>query len=49
MTRMDIMWETKLSGGFARKTEKAARKFADKKTESIERTAEWMKKYQYAE
>jgi hypothetical protein len=44
-----IMWEKKLSGGFVKKTEKAVRKLADKKTESIERTAEWMKKYQYAE
>ena len=43
------MWEKKLSGGFVRKTEKAVRKIADKKIESIERTAEWMKKYQYAE
>lgn len=32
-----------------RKTEKALRKIADKKIESIERTAEWMKKYQYAD
>jgi hypothetical protein len=46
---MELMWEKKLSGGFVRKTEKAVRKLADKKTESIERTAEWMKKYQYAE
>jgi mRNA degradation ribonuclease J1/J2 len=46
---MDIMWEKKLSGGFVRKTENAVRKLADKKTESIERTAEWMKKHQYAE
>ena len=43
------MWEKKLSGGFVRKTEKAVRKLADKKTESIEQTAEWMKKYKYAE
>ena len=43
------MWEKKLSGGFVRKTEKAVRKIADKKIESIEQTAEWMKKYQYAE
>lgn len=34
---------------FVKKTEKAVRKLADKKTESIERTAEWMKKYQCAE
>jgi hypothetical protein len=47
--RMVHMWEKKLSGGFVRKTEKAVRKIADKKIESIERTAEWMKKYQYAE
>lgn len=33
---------------FVKKTEKAVRKLADKKTESIERTADWMKKYQYA-
>lgn len=32
-----------------RKTKKAVRKLAIKKTESIERTAEWMKKYKYAE
>ncbi|MCX6664326.1 MAG: hypothetical protein NTZ75_08795 [Euryarchaeota archaeon] len=43
------MWEKKSSGEFVKKTEKAVRKLADKKTESIERTAEWMKKYQYAE
>ena len=47
--RMVRMWEKKLSGGFVRKTEKAVRKIADKKIESIEQTAEWMKKYQYAE
>jgi hypothetical protein len=45
----EIMWEKKSSGMFVKKTEKAVRKLADKKTESIERTAEWMKKYQYAE
>jgi hypothetical protein len=43
------MWEKKSSGEFVRTTEKAVRKIADKKSESIERTAEWMKKYQYAE
>jgi hypothetical protein len=43
------MWEKKSSGTFVKKTEKAVRKIADKRTESIERTAEWMKKYQYAE
>lgn len=43
------MWEKKSSGVFVKTTEKAVRKIADKKTESIERTAEWMKKYQYAE
>lgn len=42
------MWEKKSSGMFVKKTEKAVRKLADKKTESIERTADWMKKYQYA-
>ena len=47
--RMGSMWEKKLSGGFVRKTEKAVRKIADKKIESIERTAEWMKQYQYAQ
>jgi len=46
---MEIMWEKKSSGEFVKKTEKAVRKLADKKTETIERTAEWMKKYQYAE
>ncbi len=45
----EIMWEKKSSGMFVKKTEKAVRKLADKKTEAIERTAEWMKKYQYAE
>jgi 4-alpha-glucanotransferase len=44
-----IMWEKKSSGEFVKKTEKAVRKFADKKTESIDRTAEWMKIYQYAQ
>jgi hypothetical protein len=43
------MWEKKSSGEFVKKTEKAVRRLADKKTESIERTAEWMKKYQYAD
>jgi hypothetical protein len=43
------MWEKKSSGAFVKKTEKAVRKLADKKTESIELTAEWMKKYQFAE
>ncbi|DAC73175.1 MAG TPA: hypothetical protein DSN98_01240 [Thermoplasmata archaeon] len=43
------MWEKKSSGVFVKKTEKAVRKLADRKTESIEQTAEWMKKYQYAE
>jgi hypothetical protein len=42
------MWEKK-SPDFVKKTEKAVRKLADKKTESIEMTAEWMKQYQYAE
>jgi hypothetical protein len=46
---MERMWEKKLSGGFMRKTEKAVRKLTDKKTESIDRTAQWMKKYHYAE
>lgn len=44
-----VMWERKSSGMFVKKTEKAVRKIADKKTEFIEQTAEWMKKYQYAE
>jgi len=43
------MWEKKSSGEFVKTTEKAVRRIADKKTESIEQTAEWMKKYQYAE
>ncbi len=43
------MWEKKSSGVFVKKTEKAVRKIADRKTEMIEQTAEWMKKYQYAE
>jgi hypothetical protein len=43
------MWEKKSSGEFVRTTEKAVRRIADKKTEFIEQTAEWMKKYQYAE
>lgn len=55
MTRSDIssegyvMWEKKSSGFFVKKTEKAVRKLADKKTEMIERTADWMRRYQYAE
>jgi hypothetical protein len=55
MTQKDIydedttMWEKKTSGVFVKKTEKAVRKLADKKTVSIDRTADWMKKYQYAE
>jgi len=43
------MWEKKSSGEFVKKTEKAVRKLANKKNESIERTAEWIKKYQFAE
>ena len=43
------MWERKSSGVFVKKTEKAVRKIADRKTELIEQTAEWMRKYQYAE
>jgi hypothetical protein len=43
------MWEKKSPGEYVKKTEKAVRKLADKKTESIEQTAEWMKKYQYAQ
>ncbi|MCX6661665.1 MAG: hypothetical protein NTY91_03865 [Euryarchaeota archaeon] len=43
------MWEKKSTGMFVKKTEKAVRKIADRKTEMIEQTAEWMKKYQYAE
>jgi hypothetical protein len=43
------MWEKKPSAEFVKKTEKAVRKLADKKTETIDRTAEWMRKYQYAE
>ena len=43
------MWEKKSSGEYVKTTEKAVRKMADKKTELIEQTAEWMKKYQYAE
>lgn len=43
------MWEKKPSAEFVKKTEKAVRKIAGKKTEMIERTADWMKKYQYAE
>ena len=43
------MWEKKLSRGFVRKTENAVQKLADQKTESIEQTTEWMKKYQYTE
>jgi len=44
-----VMWERKSSGVFVKKTEKAVRKIADRKTELIEQTAEWMRKYQYAE
>ena len=43
------MWEKKPSAEFVKKTEKAVRRLADKKTETIDRTAEWMRKYQYAE
>ena len=43
------MWEKKTSGEFVKTAEKAVRRMADKKTEFIEQTAEWMKKYQYAE
>jgi hypothetical protein len=43
------MWEKKSSGMFVKKTEKAVRKLADKKIESIQRTVDWMRKYQYAE
>jgi hypothetical protein len=43
------MWEKKSSGGFVKKTEKAVRKIADRKTDMIEQTAEWMKRYQYAQ
>ena len=43
------MWEKKSSGEFVKTTEKAVRRMADRNTESIEHTAEWMKKYQYAE
>jgi len=43
------MWEKKSSQEFVKKTEKAVRKLADKKTEAIDRTAEWMRRYQYAE
>ncbi|KYK20862.1 hypothetical protein AYK25_04290 [Thermoplasmatales archaeon SM1-50] len=43
------MWEKKSSGFFVKKTEKAVRKLADKKTEMIERTTDWMRRYQYAE
>jgi len=34
---------------FVKKTEKAVRKLADKKTELIEHTTDWMRRYQYAE
>jgi hypothetical protein len=43
------MWEKRPSGDFVRNTEKAVRKIADRKTDFIEQTAEWMKNYQYAE
>lgn len=43
------MWEKKSSGMFVKKTEKAVRKLADKKTELIEQTTDWMRRYQYAE
>ncbi len=43
------MWEKKSSGEFVKTTEKAVRKMADRNIDSIEQTAEWMKKYQYAE
>ncbi len=43
------MWEKKSSGEFVKTTEKAVRKMADRNIDFIEQTAEWMKKYQYAE
>lgn len=43
-----MMWEKKSPGMFVKKTEKAVRKLADRKTDMIEQTAEWMKRYQYA-
>jgi hypothetical protein len=42
------MWEKKPTGVFVKTTEKAVRKIADKKIDSIDRTAQWMKKYVYA-
>jgi hypothetical protein len=44
-----MMWEKKSSGVFVKKTEKAVRKIADQKIAMIEQTADWMKRYQYAE
>lgn len=43
------MWEKKSSGMFVKKTEKAVRRLADKKSELIEQTTDWMRRYQYAE
>ena len=43
-----MMWEKKSSGVFVKKTERAVRKIADRKTDMIEQTAEWMKRYQFA-
>lgn len=43
------MWEKKSPGTYVKTTEKAVRKIADKKIEMINQTAEWMKKYLYAE
>ena len=44
-----MMWEKKSTGMFVKKTERAVRKIADRKTDMIEQTAEWMKRYQYAQ
>jgi hypothetical protein len=44
-----MTWEKKSSGAFVKKTEKAVRRIADQKLAMIEQTADWMKRYQYAE
>ena len=43
------MWERKEPAEFVKTTEKAVKRIAEKKIESINQTADWMKKYLYSE
>jgi len=43
------MWEKKQSPDLVKTTQIAVRKIADKKLDSINQTADWMRKYLYAE